>query len=339
MKRYIIIAAAVIAVIVIAAGVYLAPLKFNKNEKETIVYIYPGMGNEAINDSLKAQLGEDFGANTIKALKLLKADLSSRVGAYKIAEGASPIDAARILRHGGQTGIRVTFNNVRTKEQFAERVSQRLLMNKEDLLALLNDAEFCKQYGKTPETIVSLFFPDSYEFFWTVKAEDFVKKMHDNYTRFWNDERTAKAKALKLSPDEVTTIASIVEEEIAKREEAGIVGRLYINRLRKGIPLQACPTVKFAIGDFSLRRIYGSMLKTQSPYNTYINKGLPPGPIRFAEKRTIDAVLNAPEHSYLYMCAKDDFSGYHYFTANYAEHSANAKRYQRALNQRGITKK
>lgn len=338
MKTKHIIALSITAATLMGTGAYFAPLFLTKNEKEAIVYIYPDMDKEELADTLKSRLGVKFGGRTATMLRLLDADMTKRAGAYRIEENMSPLHAARRLQRGSQTGVRFTFSYARTKEQFAERVSHRLLMSKDSLLNRLNDPTFCRKYGKTPETISSIFFPDSYEFYWTVSPDDFADRMYVFYNAFWNEERKAKAAALGLSPDEVTTLASIVEEEIAKRDEAGKVARLYINRLRKGILLQADPTVKFAIGDFSLRRIYGSMLKTDSPYNTYMYKGLPPGPIRFAGKRTIDAVLDAPEHPYIYMCAKEDFSGYHNFTASYAEHKANARRYQRELNRRGIKK-
>jgi UPF0755 protein len=338
MKKIILSIVAIIAIASIAVGIYVYPLAFSKSDKSSMVYIYPEMNNLALADSLKTRFGDEFSANTITVLDLLDVDISKRVGAYKIAEGTSPYKAARLLQRGAQTSIRFSFNHVRTVEQFAERVSQRLLMSKEDLLSLLTDAEFCKKYDKKPETIVSIFQPDTYDFFWTVTPQDFVDKMFRYYNNFWNDERLAKAKTLGFTPDEVVTIGSIVEEEIAKRDEAGKVARLYINRVRKGMLLQADPTVKFALGDFKLRRIWGYMLKTDSPYNTYVYKGLPPGPIRFVEKRTIDAVLDAPSHPYIYMCAKEDFSGYHNFTASWEEHKNNARRYQRELNRRGIKK-
>lgn len=338
MKSYIIITLAVLATIAIVAGIYIYPFFFNKYEKETIFYIYPNMSNEALTDSLKTHLGEDFGEKTAKMLDFLDAKMEHRTGAYKVSSNLTPYHTARLLQRGGQTGIKFSFNYIRTVEQFADRVSRKLLMSKDSLLYLLTDKEFCKKYGKTPETIISIFHPDTYEYYWTVSPEDFVDNQFSYYNRFWNDERKAKAESLGFSIDEIVTLGSIVEEEIAKRDEAGKVARLYINRVKKGMLLQADPTVKFAIGDFSLRRIYGSMLKTESPYNTYLYKGLPPGPIRFVEKRTLDAVLNAPEHPYVYMCAKEDFSGYHNFTSNYNEHMANARRYQHELNRRGIKK-
>ncbi|MBE6311441.1 MAG: endolytic transglycosylase MltG [Bacteroidales bacterium] len=338
MKKIILSIIGIIAIIALALGIYIYPLAFSKCDDDTMIFIYPNMTNDQLADTLKSRLGNEFGDHTITTLNLLKSDITQRVGAYKIPKGSSPYHAARLLQRGAQTSIRFSFNYVRTVDQFAERVSQRLLMDKEDLLTLLTDAEFCKKYGKTPETIVSIFQPDTYDFFWTVSPKAFVDNMFRYYNLFWNEERLAKAKALGFTPDEVVTIGSIVEEEIAKREEAGKVARLYINRIQKGMLLQADPTVKFALGDFKLRRIWSSMLSIDSPYNTYRYKGLPPGPIRFVEKRTLDAVLNAPSHPYIYMCAKEDFSGYHNFTASYAEHKNNARRYQRELNRRGIKK-
>ncbi len=338
MKKIIWAIVAVIIIAVLVVGAYIYPIAFNKCEEDAMLYIYPDMTKEAIADSISSCLGEDFGGKTNSALQFLGADLTNRVGAYKVAAGVTPYRVARMLQHGAQTPVKFSFNYIRTVDQFAERVSKCLLMEKDELLSLLTDAEFCKKYGKTPETIVSLFQPDTYEFYWNVSPQKFVDTMHNYYNKFWTEERIAKAHKLGFTPDEVVTLGSIVEEEIAKQEEAGKVARLYINRVRKGMLLQADPTVKFAMGDFSLRRIWGYMLKTDSPYNTYMYKGLPPGPIRFVKKRTLEAVLEAPIHPYLYMCAKEDFSGYHNFTASYSEHLANARRYQRELNKRGIKK-
>lgn len=336
MKRIILIVLAFCAVLAIAISIYLKPFFFSNIEKDTVIYIYPNVTNNEFCDSLKSHLGTEFGERTSKILNLLNVNLSNRIGAYKVTTRMSPYKAARLLQRGRQTGIKFSFNNIKTVNQFAERVSRKLLMNKDSLLVLLKDKDFCKTYGKTPETIISIFQPDTYEYYWTVSPKDFIDNQFTYYNRFWNEERKAKADAMGLNIDDIVTIGSIVEEEIAKRDEAGKVARLYINRLKKGMLLQADPTVKFAIGNFSLRRIYGSMLKIDSPYNTYVYKGLPPGPIRFVEKRTIDAVLNAPKHNFIYMCAKEDFSGRHNFTASYNEHKANARRYQQALNRRGI---
>lgn len=337
MKRNIILSIVAVALIgVIVAGVYFLPMFFSKKEHGAMVYIYPDMTQESLNDTLKSRLGEKFGTQVLKVMKLKDVNVSKCVGAYYIPETISPYDAAKIIQFRQQTGVKVVFNNVRTMEQLAERISQRLLMSKDELYAYITNKDVCAKYGKTLETMPSIFFPDSYEFYWNVTPEKLVDRMYSYYNSFWTDERKAKAKAMKLSLDDVSTIASIVEEETAKRDERGKVARLYLNRLKKGMLLQADPTVKYAIGDFSIRRIWGYMLKTDSPYNTYKNKGLPPGPIRMPLKETLDAVLNAPQHNYIYMCAKEDFSGYHNFAVSYSEHLANARRYQRELNKRKI---
>ena len=263
-------------------------------------------------------------------------DIERRVGAYRVEQGESPLRFARKIRNGQQSPVRFTFNNIRTREQFAERVADKFLMESSEMLNALNDSAVCAKYGRTPATIVAVLLPDSYEFYWNISAEELLDKLAGYSNRFWTDERRAKAKALGLTPDEVVTVASIAEEETAKGDERGKVGRLYINRYQGGMPLQADPTVKFALGDFSIRRITVAMTKVDNPYNTYRYAGLPPGPIRLVEKASIDAVLNSDESDDLYMCAREDFSGYHNFSSSYTEHLANAQRYRRELDRRGI---
>lgn len=336
-RKAIIITLSIITIAVIVAGAYLAPLYFNKfSNNEATLYIYPNMTNDQLADSIKANLGEDFGDKTVTVLNLLDIDATKQVGHYKIKKNATPYQTARKLQYGEQTPVRFIFNSARTLEQFAEKADKVMLFTKEELLLLLQDESFCKRFNKTPQTICTLFAPDTYEFYWTVTPDDFVKRFYVYYNKFWSEERLNKAKEIGFTPDEVATIASIVEEETAKRDERGKVARLYINRVRQGMLLQADPTVKFAIGDFSLRRIYTHMLSIDSPYNTYKYRGLPPGPIRCVSNTTLDAVLNAPQHNYIFMCAKEDFSGYHNFAVSYNDHLANARRYQRELNRRGI---
>jgi len=326
----------IIAVVVIGICAWALPYALSGAKEDTMVYIYPKMTHEALTDSLKMWLGDGYGSRVANMISWSGTDMSNRVGAYEVKKGMSPLRAARKITVGHQSGVKFTFNNIRTKDEFAARVGLKFMMSKEDMLKALNDTAFCAKYGKTPETILTVLVPDSYEFYWTDKPEDLLEKMKDNYNNFWDMSRQAKAKALGLSQDEVTIIASIVEEETVKKDERGKVARLYMNRLKSGMPLQADPTVKFAIGDFSIKRITEAMTKTDSPYNTYRFVGLPPGPIRLPDKSTLDAVLNAPQHNYLYMCAKEDFSGYHNFTTNFADHKANAQRYREELDKRGI---
>lgn len=327
------IAASVVAVALVVLVGYLLPFVFSGAQRGAIVVVDSKSQLKQISDAE----GEAYSSRVGTLLSFLGVDLSKRQGGYAIDEGESPLSVARKIRNHSQVGIKFTFHNIRTKEQFAERASEKFMMSKDDILSLLNDSAFCdSKFHKTPETVVSVLIPDTYEFYYTVSPDLLLTKIAKSYNNFWTDERKDKAAALGLTPDEVSTIASIVEEETAKSDERGKVARLYINRYKSGMKLQADPTVKFAIGDFSIKRITHEMLFTDSPYNTYKFEGLPPGPIRLPERSTLDAVLNAPVHSYTYMCAKEDFSGYHNFTSSYAEHQANAARYQAELNKRGI---
>lgn len=231
---------------------------------------------------------------------------------------------------------RLTFNNIRFKEDLAERLDEQLMIDKDELLQLLDDSAYCDSLGFTPQTIVALFIPNTYEVYWNIPADKLIQRMKKEYDVFWTSERLAKAKAVKLTPVEVATLASIVEEESASTSEYPVIAGLYLNRLRAGMPLQADPTVKFAVGDFSLKRILFEHLEADSPYNTYKHAGLPPGPLRVPSIKGMDAVLNYMQHNYLYMCAKEDFSGRHNFAVTLAEHSRNANRYRAELNRRKI---
>ena len=301
-----------------------------------MIKVREGSTIDAVADSISCNIGVSFASRVKTLLSITGSDLSKRQGAFRVHKGDSPFKVMRLLRSGAESGVKFTFNNVRTKMEFAERFGSKFMVEKGLMLGALCSDSLCAKYGKTPETIVCLLLPDSYEFYWDITPEQLLDRFNEYYNKFWNDERMAKAKALGLTPDEVTIVASIVEEETAKGDERGKVARLYINRYQQGMPLQADPTVKFAIGDFSIKRLTIPMTRVESPYNTYRVQGLPPGPIRLPEKTTIDAVLNAPQHNYLYMCAKEDFSGYHNFAVDYDTHMANARRYQAALNERGI---
>lgn len=240
------------------------------------------------------------------------------------------------LHRGQQTPVRLTIPSVRTLQQLAGVIGSKLMMDSLTIVSLLQDATICERYDKTKATMPTLFLPDTYECFWNISPEGLLQRMQREWLKYWTEERRAKASAMNLTPEEVATLASIVDEETNYAPEKPRVAGLYLNRLRRGMLLQADPTVKFAVGDFALRRILHQHLVCESPYNTYMHPGLPPGPIRVASKVGIDAVLNAERHNYIYMCAKEDFSGAHNFAASYTEHQANAKRYTRELNRRGI---
>ena len=326
---------ALVALVVIL-GACAAPYFFMGAPAEGIVKVRKGSTIDMIGDSVKAHVDETFGKRVATMMSLMNAKVENREGAFHITPGTTPFNAARRIKNGVQDGIRFTFNNVRTLDEWTDRWGETFMEGPDGMRKALKDSAFCAKYGKTPQTIACLLMPDTYEFYWTISPEKMLDRMFDYYNDFWTSERKAKAQKLGLTPDQVATIASIVEEETSKADERGKVARLYLNRYQQGMKLQADPTVKFAIGDFSIKRITVPMTLINSPYNTYHVMGLPPGPIRLPEKSTIDAVLDAPQHDYLYMCARADFSGYHDFTRDYASHLDNAHRYQAALNARGI---
>lgn len=301
---------------------------------DVTVYIPRGADRVQVTDSLTMALGEDFTSAVNDMLDKLPGDDIVMSGAYNIGNGDRAIDVARMLRNGRQTPVRVTFNNVRSIDDLASRLDPQLDISASEFVAAVDSVLSAK--GIRPAEYMAHFLPDTYEMYWDKSAADIVERLDNQYGKFWTAERQSKAARLGLTPLQVSTLASIVEEETAKIDERPKVARLYLNRLDRGMKLQADPTVKFAVGDFSLKRILSKHLVTPSPYNTYINTGLPPGPIRIVEGRTIDAVLDAPVHPYIYMCAKEDFSGYHNFATDYNTHFANARRYQQALNSLGI---
>ena len=257
-------------------------------------------------------------------------------GRYRVEKGLNTNSIVNMLISGNQEAIKVTFNNVRFMDQLAGKVSQYFTTDSLTMLQHLTDVEVMEKYGFNEQTFQSMFIPNTYEMYWTTTPDKFTERMKTEYDRFWNDERKAKAKAIGLSPVEVATLASIVQEETIKNDEKPIVAGLYLNRLSKGILLQADPTIKFALGDFTIRRVLETYLEIDSPYNTYKYTGLPPGPINFPEISSIEAVLNPDKNSFLYMCAREDFSGYHNFAKTLAEHNRNAQRYQSALNKQKI---
>ncbi len=260
-------------------------------------------------------------------------------GRYRIKPGMSNLDIVRMLMGGKQEPVNVTFKSIRLKHDLAGRIGKVLEADSLRLETLLGDDDFWKtNYGLTSENCLVLFLPDTYEMWWNTDAEEFIAKMAKEYKKFWTDERKALAKAAGLSQSEVSILASIVEKESNMSDERPTIAGVYINRLNKGIKLQADPTVVYALGDFTIKRVLSADLQVNSPYNTYKYAGLPPGPICLPSKNAIDAVLNYKKHNYIYFCAKEDFSGYHNFAATYTEHLKNAAKFQKALTARGINR-
>lgn len=298
------------------------------------IQIPAGTDKESVRDILTSQLGPDYGSRVATIWSFLTKDQTRAKGSYLVNPGTKALTLARTLKYGRQTPVRFTFNNLRTVEALAARAGQ--IMDFDSLSFMEACDSLLPQKGFSRTEYQAAFIPDTYEFYWTDPAVKVVGKLLHEHDSFWDTDRKAKAEALGLTPQQIATVASIAEEESAKRDERGKIGRLYINRLQKGMPLQADPTVKFALGNFDLRRITSKHLAVESPYNTYKAPGLPPGPIRIAERATIDSILNSQPHNYLYMCAKSDFSGYHDFSTDYNRHRINAARYHRALEARSI---
>lgn len=298
------------------------------------VEIHAGATDKDVEQALTDALGKSFGGKTSLMWRLQGGKQDIAHGSYEVKPGMTAVAVARNIAKGRQTPVRFTFNNMRLPSELASRAGAIMEFDSAAFMAAADS--ILPAHGFDRAGYQAAVLPDTYEFYWTASPESVLNTLVSHRDKFWNDERRAKAKALGLTPVQVHTIASIVEEETNKRDEQPAVARLYINRLHKGMELQSDPTLKYAAGDFSIRRISGPLLKIDSPYNTYRNKGLPPGPIRIVEASTLDAVLDAPEHNYLYMCAKADFSGYHEFATDYARHRINAARYHRALDARGI---
>jgi UPF0755 protein len=257
-------------------------------------------------------------------------------GRFAVEPGMSNHALLNRLRRGQQTPVRLTFNNIRLIRELVDRLSDQLMLEGDELLTCLDDEACCESFGFNTMTVKTMFIPNTYEVYWTIPADKLIERMKREYDAFWTTDRREKAERIHLSPVEVSILASIVEEETAIPDEYPVIAGLYLNRLIKGMPLQADPTVKYAVGDFSLKRILNKHLTVESPYNTYLHEGLPPGPIRFPSVRGLDAVLNHTHHHYLYMCAKEDFSGRHNFAVTLTEHNRNADKYRAELNRRDI---
>lgn len=335
-RKTLIIIFSLITLIIIAALIFCLPLLLTKAQNDAVIKIPVNATSRMVEDSVAKYLGDDYASLVMRMAKINGSDYSGRHGAYLIPAGTSPFRAERRLSKGAQQPLTITINGFRSLNKMAERIAARLDFTPDSLLKEATDPAFLEQFGLTKDQAMALFIDDSYEVYWSASPTSFLKKIGDNYKKVWNESRIRKASNLGLSPAEVTIVSSIADEESNKLDEKGHIGRLYINRLKIGMPLQADPTIRYALNDFTIRRVKGSHLNVDSPYNTYKNRGLPPGPIRTTSVATIDRVLDSEASDYLYMCAKEDFSGYHNFASTYSEHQANARRYQKALDQRGI---
>lgn len=340
-KRKWVVAVSIAILVIALPALYLTKNLFEGGfsiDKTTYVYV----DEKKDYNQLLAQLSDSA---HIRSLWLFKSLASAtdypkkmRAGRYAIHPNSGILSVFRKLRNGSQDPVKLTFNNIRTKQELIDKIGDQFMFGKKKFSAMLNDPTICQKFEMDTNTVVCLFVPDTYDIYWNIKPDAFMEKMEKAYDRFWDEKRTAKLSEVNLSKTEVMTLASIVEEECHFADEYPMVAGLYLNRLHSGQPLQADPTIKFALNDFTLHRILLEHLKVNSPYNTYIHQGLPPGPIRIPSAKAIDGVLNYTHHNYLYMCAKEDFSQRHNFSTSFSEHLVNAQKYQKALNERNIMK-
>lgn len=328
----------ILALAALATYLYFIPAGRTSTET-TYVFIQPGSDYQSLSTQLRKKLWLRF-PEVFDRLALWRG-LSDpqhplRPGRYAVKKEMTMLQLIDHLQHGEQAPLTLTPPTLRTTAEVVDYFSQHLWVKRDSLQRAFSDSTLLSRYGIEPSYFYARVLRQPLEVKWTVSAEELLDSIQSNYSRFWKGERTEAATRLGFAPLQVLTLASIVESETAKPEEYRRIAGLYLNRLREGMRLQSDPTVKYALGDFKLQRIRGEHLKVKSPYNTYLYAGLPPSPILLPSIATIDSVLKAEPHGFLYMCAKEDFSGYHNFATTFSEHVINAKRYQEALNKRGI---
>ena len=309
----------------------------NKQFDQGYLYIPTGSNLDDVVAIIKAQQI----LNNTESFKWVASKMNFKnikPGKYKITKGLSNIELVRLLRSGKQEPIKLTFQNIRLKTDFAGYIGKNFEIDSLAFLNMLDSIDLVRQYGFDEETIFCMFIPNTYEMYWNTSKEKFFERMQKEYVKFWHTERLAQAKAIGLSPVQVSILASIVDQEALLNREMVRIAGVYMNRLNRGIKLEADPTVIFANGDFTVKRVLYKLLQKDSPYNTYKYSGLPPGPICMPSVAAIDAVLHFEKHNYIYFCAKEDFSGLHNFASNVTEHQMNARKFQQALNNRGIKK-
>jgi len=335
MKR-IISGAALIIIIIISVTAYYGYsvlFKSNTSGKEAFLLIPHGSDYNSIIDSLNSMKVIKNMGNFKKVSRFEGLKESFKPGRYRIKPGMGNRELIRAIKYGWQTPLNITISgNIRTKEKLASVLARKIECDSASMADMLNDKEFADSLGFRPETFIAMFLPNTYEFYWTVSPRELALRFKKEYDKFWNTSRMAKAKSAGLTPEEVITLASIVSEESNLKKEYPIIAGVYLNRLKKGVPLQADPTVKFAVKDPSIKRILFKHLKIDSPYNTYKYRGLPPGPITIPSVPAIDGVLDYENHKFLYFCAKPELDGSHKFAVTLDEHHRNARAYQKAIN-------
>jgi len=337
-KKVILSVLLLILIIGAVTGYWAYKMIFQSNvflgeKKSEFIYIHTGADfNEVLNALNKEHILINP-ASFERLAELKKYTNKIRPGKYRVKANVSNNELLNLLRAGMQEPVQLNLNNIRTKQQLISRVARNLEVDSLAISKYLNDDHFLSEkYGLRSETALSLFLPNTYEFYWNTSADEFLTRMAKEYKSFWTDERKAKAKQIGFKQTEVSILASIVQAEQSRfNDEKGIITGLYANRLRVGMPLQSDPTVIYAIGDFNIARVLNKDKEVDSPYNTYKHNGLPPGPIGLPETSSLDAVLNYQKNDYLYMCAKEDFSGRHNFSKTLEQHNVFANKYRQAL--------
>ncbi len=321
-----------------ALNYYLRYFGTSVTDNEKYLYIHTGSNFDDVYKTIREkEMVKDSTVFHWVALNM-NYPRSVKPGKYRLTPGMGNRRFVNMLKAGNQEPVELSFRGYRLKEDFAGYLSKQIEPDSVSLVRLLDSTEFISKFGFNRDNVYSMFIPNSYEMYWNISADKFFKRMYDEYQKFWTEKRLDKAKKVGLTPVQISTLAAIVDAEALHDNEMPTIAGLYLNRYKRGMKLQADPTVIYANKDFTIRRVLNRHLLKDSPYNTYIYTGLPPGPIMMPSINAIDAVLNYQKHNYLYMCAKEDFSGYHNFAVTQAEHQANARKFQQALNERNIKK-
>lgn len=323
-------------ILVAALGLYLYKTPALNLEKSEQFIVTSEDTPESLSMKLERQYGLKYPSLFLKLSERMNLRSNMKKGRYKIEPKMTLVDLIKLFREGKMKTTDLVIAPGISLETFANRCGDKLEADTIDFLNILQDTAFLDSFGFTPQTVYAMILPDKYNLYWHTQADELMQRLYKEYTRFWGAERLQKLQRTGLSALEVSILASIVSKETNKTDEMPDIAGMYINRLRLNMPLQADPTVKFALDSPGLKRILTGHLQVESPYNTYRNKGLPPGPICIPGKKAIDAVLNFSEHNYLYMCAKEDFSGYHNFASTYDQHLKFAALYRKALDARNI---
>jgi UPF0755 protein len=331
MKKQTIIILSIVALILISGivcGFSLLNKKVRNNESVSL-YIYPSENYEKVLEKLEKNgvIEKNERAFSIFS-KVKKLENNIKSGHYVIEPKTSQVDLVRTLANGLQTPVKLVINKVRLKQDFAKKIANQLMLSENDILLAIDNRE-------NSQNLFDNIVCNTYEVYWNISAEKLLERLEKEANKWWENQSNQLEK-IGLSRHEVVVLASIVEEETNKNEEKPTIAGVYINRLKKDMLLQADPTVKYAVGDFTIKRVMYKHLQTESPYNTYLNKGLPPTAICLPNVSSLKAVLNYQKHNYMFFCAKEDFSGYHNFARTPAEHYRNAERYKNALNKLGI---